>query len=134
MLFFKVDVFIWLVILCVCFVDHCLYFCPFSFCYCVCLSMTGATCGTWTPYTPGAYVLTLRFSRVDNAQLLLWKCAVLSSIVSFCPVFARPLYFYSSTYGLCLLVWYFQTFLIHIMKINQMCIINYTCIMYFLDW
>jgi hypothetical protein len=35
--------------------------------------MTGTTCGTLTPYTPGAYELSLRFSRVDNAQFVVLK-------------------------------------------------------------
>jgi hypothetical protein len=129
MLFVKVDVFIWLVILCVCFVDHCLCFCPFSFGYYVCLSMTGVNCGTWTAYTPGAYDLTLRFSTFILLNLSFYRVLFVFVLFSIghCIV-------YSSTYGLCLLVWYFQTFLIHIIKINIMCILNYTCIMDIMDW
>jgi hypothetical protein len=134
MLFFKGDVFIWLVILCVCFVDHCLCFCPFSFGHCV-VCPWQVQLVEHEPLTLQKHIIYLWGSvGFILLNLLFWKCSSLSSIVCFILFTLGHCIVYSSTYSLCLLVWYFQTFLIHIIKINIMCIIHYTCIMYVLDW
>jgi hypothetical protein len=129
--FFKVDVFIWLVILCVCFIDHCLCFCPFSFGHCV-VCPWQVQLVEHEPLTLQKHIIYIWGSvGFILLNLLFWKCSSLSSIVCFCPVFVGPLHcLFFHVRPLLIRV----SFLIHIIKINQICIINYTCIMHFLDW
>jgi hypothetical protein len=85
--------------LCVCFVDHCLFFCPFSFGHCVVCS--SSIYGVWIPlwYLHIVSVLVLCVCFVD-------RC------LSFCPFsFGHCVVCSSSIYGFWLPLWYFQTVL-----------------------
>jgi hypothetical protein len=104
-------------VLCVCFVDSCLSFCPFSFCYCiVCPSSID---GFWLP---PCYLQTRRVTRVTRRVPHLWDsyCSIFSFLCHVLKIVVCPFYFCywivcpSSIYYSCLPLWYLQTLLIMI--------------------
>ena len=133
--FFKLDVFIWLVILFMdsnfpfdifklfFFINRCIYsisdfnavemfsrslvvLLSFHFLPLCCLSMTGATSGTCATYTTGLYDLSLGFSRVDIAHVVVLY-VMFDRVLFICVLFSLGhCIVYSFIYVFWLVVWY----------------------------
>ena len=90
-------------LLCVCFVDRCLSFCPSSFGHCVVYSSSFDHCVVCSSSFGHCVVYSSSFGHCVVYSSSFGHCVVYSSSFDHCVVYS------SSIYGFCLPLWYLQT-------------------------